>query len=54
MDVVTGYCLGCGRTIEEIAAWSSLDEDTRISLMRRLGARMARMREMGRPVARKP
>lgn len=54
MDAITGYCLGCGRTLEEITAWPGMSEDTRNDLVRRLNARIARMREMGRPVARKP
>lgn len=29
MDPVTGWCLGCCRTIDEIVAWSSLDDAAR-------------------------
>lgn len=54
MDTVTGYCLGCGRTIDEITAWPSMSEDARSDVVRRLGMRMAKLRELGRPVAHKP
>lgn len=29
MDVASGWCAGCLRTIDEIAAWARLDEDGR-------------------------
>ena len=29
MDEATGWCEGCLRTIDEIAAWSTLDEAAR-------------------------
>ena len=35
----TGYCMGCYRTGEEIAAWSGMDADTRIALKEELPAR---------------
>ena len=54
MDPVTGCCLGCGRTIEEIAAWGMMRAKARARVMRELDARMTRMRALGRPVARKP
>jgi uncharacterized protein len=41
LDPVTGLCLGCGRTLDEIAAWASLDEPTRRSVMSALPARLA-------------
>ena len=27
VDDRTGWCVGCGRTLAEIAAWSTLDDD---------------------------
>jgi uncharacterized protein len=27
MDAASGLCVGCRRTIDEIAAWSKLDDD---------------------------
>ena len=29
MDPQTGFCEGCLRTLDEIALWSQLDDDTR-------------------------
>ncbi|MEO8279361.1 MAG: DUF1289 domain-containing protein [Ideonella sp.] len=29
MDPATGWCVGCRRTIDEIVAWSSLDDAAR-------------------------
>ncbi|MBX3620249.1 MAG: DUF1289 domain-containing protein [Rhizobacter sp.] len=29
MDAATGLCAGCLRTIDEIAAWSTLDDDAK-------------------------
>jgi predicted Fe-S protein YdhL (DUF1289 family) len=34
MDASTGWCEGCFRTLEEIAAWGSLDDDARRALWR--------------------
>jgi predicted Fe-S protein YdhL (DUF1289 family) len=32
MDAATGWCEGCFRTLEEIAAWGGLDDDTKRAL----------------------
>jgi len=37
----TGFCIGCGRTLAEIANWGSLDEDRRRAIMAELPARLA-------------
>lgn len=29
MDPTTGWCLGCARTLPEIAAWAGLDDGTK-------------------------
>ena len=29
MDASTGWCEGCLRTIDEIASWSSIDDDAK-------------------------
>lgn len=42
VDGRTGLCIGCGRTLAEIAAWSSLGEDQRQAIMRELAERLAR------------
>jgi predicted Fe-S protein YdhL (DUF1289 family) len=39
MNASTGYCEGCYRTIEEIAAWSRLAEDDKRAVWQRLAER---------------
>ncbi|MDQ5896615.1 MAG: hypothetical protein RLZZ592_1495 [Pseudomonadota bacterium] len=41
MDEATGWCLGCRRTLAEIAAWSAMDEAAREQVWRQLPARAA-------------
>ena len=38
----TGLCIGCGRTLAEIASWASMDEDRRRAIMAELRARLER------------
>ena len=40
LDAATGLCCGCGRTRDEIAAWGSLSEAQRRTLMAGLDVRM--------------
>lgn len=44
MHAPTGWCEGCGRTIEEIAAWSRLDAAARRRVWALLPARRAELR----------
>jgi predicted Fe-S protein YdhL (DUF1289 family) len=37
----TGHCIGCGRTLAEIASWASFDETQRRAIMAELPARLA-------------
>lgn len=37
----TGLCIGCGRTLAEIAAWAGLSEAERKAIMAELPARLA-------------
>ncbi|HVO08161.1 MAG TPA: DUF1289 domain-containing protein [Burkholderiaceae bacterium] len=39
MDEATGWCEGCLRTIDEIAAWGSLGDDDKRAVWRRLEER---------------
>jgi hypothetical protein len=39
IDAATGWCEGCLRTIEEIAAWSGLDDASRSRVWQQLGVR---------------
>jgi len=40
LDEAAGHCLGCGRSLEEIAAWSMMNEARRQAIMRDLGDRL--------------
>jgi len=44
MDAAFGLCVGCGRTLDEIARWSSLSELDRHSITRALPDRLAQMK----------
>jgi hypothetical protein len=41
IDPGSRLCVGCGRTVNEIAAWGGLDESARLAIMARLPARLA-------------
>lgn len=43
VDGASGLCLGCLRTMEEIATWSRLDAARREVVMAELPARRARL-----------
>ena len=43
MDDASGLCLGCFRTLAEIAGWASLGEAERRRLMAELPARRSRI-----------
>lgn len=36
--MVDGYCEGCGRTLDEIAEWSSASDDRRREILARIAA----------------
>ncbi|MGQ0533313.1 MAG: DUF1289 domain-containing protein [Caulobacteraceae bacterium] len=36
----TGHCIGCGRTLAEIASWGSLDEVQRKAIIAELPTRL--------------
>ena len=44
LDVRTALCLGCGRTIDEIAAWGSMSAADRRRVIGELPARIAAAR----------
>jgi uncharacterized protein len=44
IDAPTGWCLGCGRTLDEIAGWSSATEAEQRAIVARLPARLAKLR----------
>ncbi|MBX3429953.1 MAG: DUF1289 domain-containing protein [Hyphomonadaceae bacterium] len=37
----TGQCIGCGRTLQEIARWGAMEEAERQAIMRDLPDRLA-------------
>jgi predicted Fe-S protein YdhL (DUF1289 family) len=43
LDAGSGFCEGCGRSIEEIAGWSAFGDDRRRSVMAALPDRLARL-----------
>ena len=45
LDERSGFCLGCARTIDEIAAWSSLNDAARDAIWNRLPDRLAALSE---------
>ena len=44
IDPGSSLCIGCGRTIEEIARWGLLDEPARKAIMSDLSARLVAAR----------
>lgn len=44
VDGRVGLCVGCGRTLPEIAAWASLEEVHRRAIMNELPARLAALK----------
>ena len=43
IDQSSGLCRGCGRTLEEIAAWGSLSGDAREAVMQQLASRLCEL-----------
>ena len=41
LDARAGLCLGCGRTVDEITRWSSMNMAERTRVMAELPARLA-------------
>ena len=41
IDARSQLCIGCGRTIDEVAAWSTLSAERRAQVMAELPARMS-------------
>ena len=44
IDPRSALCIGCGRTVNEIAAWGGLDEPSRLAIMAGLEARLVAAR----------
>ena len=43
MDPVRGVCIGCCRTLDEIARWSRMSDDDRQIVMQDLGQRRKKL-----------
>jgi len=43
MHEASGHCVGCGRTLDEIALWPVLDDDDKRAVWSQLPARLARL-----------
>jgi uncharacterized protein len=41
LDARSGRCLGCGRSVDEIARWSAMSDSERARVMAELPARLA-------------
>ncbi len=52
IDAPSGFCLGCGRSLDEIVAWGSFDEARRRGVMALLPGRLAMKRETALDVTR--
>ena len=44
IDGETGFCLGCQRTLPEVASWGRLNDAERAAIMAGLPARRSRIR----------
>lgn len=44
IDPLSGLCIGCGRTVAEIAAWGAMSEAERLAVMAGLDQRMEHAR----------
>jgi uncharacterized protein len=48
VDGETGYCLGCARTLGEIARWARLSDQERDTVMAVLPARIEALKQTGK------
>jgi predicted Fe-S protein YdhL (DUF1289 family) len=44
LDPLSALCIGCGRTADEIAAWTTMSEAERLAVMGALGQRLIEAR----------
>ncbi|MDE2368890.1 MAG: DUF1289 domain-containing protein [Burkholderiales bacterium] len=54
IDEASGWCVGCLRTIDEIAAWSQLSDADKRALRDRLGPRRLQWRRLQRATGAAP
>jgi uncharacterized protein len=53
IDMNTGHCYGCGRTRDEIAAWTMYSDERRKELMQELPERVAKLETRPRRVTKR-
>ncbi len=53
MDAERALCVGCGRTLQEIAGWSALDDSAKQRVVAALPARMQTMPALELPLPRR-
>jgi len=53
IDDKTGYCFGCGRTRDEVAAWTQYSDAERDRIMAELPARLAGVERKPRRMTRR-
>jgi uncharacterized protein len=41
IDAPTGYCIGCGRTLDEIAEWGDADVERQRAILQNLSDRIS-------------
>ena len=44
VDPLTGYCIGCGRTVAEVVGWRDMGAAGRRTVLAQLGGRLASSR----------
>jgi predicted Fe-S protein YdhL (DUF1289 family) len=54
IDGESGLCMGCYRTLTEVAAWARLDQDVREGILRELPSRPDRVRPEKRAMFGRP
>ena len=53
IDMESGFCHGCGRTSQEITAWTRYTDEQRAQLMRELPARVETLEKKPRRVTKR-
>ena len=49
MDAATNLCIGCGRTLSEIAGWGGMNDTQRAAVWEKLPSRMQALRASTAP-----
>ena len=49
LDPLTGYCVGCYRTVQEVAGWVEMTAEEKRAVLERVARRSARAHRGGAP-----